>query len=60
LSQLTKTKEGNKIKNDAERLRDFKELRGSIRTNPDYLILGIDVAKLRHHTRFIIGSGRIV
>jgi transposase len=48
------------MENDVKRLKEFKELKGPIRANPDYLIVGVDAAKLRHHARFMLGSGRIV
>jgi len=48
------------MRNDAERLREFRKLKEAIRTDPNYLIVGIDTAKLRHHACFLLSSGKIV
>lgn len=48
------------MRNDAERLREFRKLKKVIRTDPNYLIVGIDAAKLKHHACFMLSSGKIV
>lgn len=48
------------MRNDVERLREFRKLKEVIRTDPNYLIVGIDAAKLEHHACFMLSSGRIV
>lgn len=48
------------MRNDAERLKEFRKLKEVIGTDPNYLIVGIDKAKLRHHACFLLSSGKIV
>lgn len=43
---------------DVERLETFRRLRSEIRSANDYLVVGIDVAKERHHAFFGTSGGR--
>lgn len=48
------------MRTDKERLREFKEIKGAIRKDPNYLIIGIDTAKTKHHACFILSSGKML
>jgi transposase len=48
------------MRSDKERLREFKEIKEAIRKDPNYLVIGIDVAKVKHHACFTLSSGRIL
>jgi transposase len=43
---------------DRNRLEQFRQLRGEIRNSEQYLIVGIDVAKDRHHAFFGTATGK--
>ena len=40
------------------RLGEFRQLRQEIRQSGEYLIIGIDIAKDRHHAFFATATGR--
>jgi transposase len=42
------------------RLKEFRQLKKEIRGSKEYLIVGIDVAKERHHAFFGTASGKTV
>jgi len=48
------------MRTDKERLRELKEIKGAIREDPNYLVIGIDTAKGKHHACFTLSSGRML
>ena len=46
------------INSEATRYAEFCQFRDSIRGNDSYLIIGIDVAKERHHAFFGTATGK--
>ena len=46
------------MKSDRNRLEEFRQLRQEIRHSEEYLIVGIDVAKDRHHAFFGTATGK--
>lgn len=48
------------MRSDKERLEEFKEIKETIRKDPKYLVIGIDVAKFKHRACFILSSGRML
>jgi transposase len=47
-------------KNDDSRLKEFRQLKHEIRGSTQYLVVGIDIAKDRHHAFFGTPSGKTV
>jgi len=43
---------------EADRLKRFRQFKREIRGSSEYLVVGIDVAKLRHHAFFGTATGR--
>lgn len=48
------------MRTDKERLRKFKEIKEAIRKDPNYLVIGIDTAKVKHHACFTLSSGSML
>jgi transposase len=42
------------------RLEEFRQLRQEIRQSEEYLIIGIDIAKDRHHAFFGTATGKML
>ena len=47
-------------KNDDSRLKEFRQLKHEIRGSTQYLVVGIDIAKERHHAFFGTPAGKTV
>ena len=45
---------------DRSRLEEFRQFRKEIRGSAEYLVVGIDVAKDKHHAFFGIATGKII
>ena len=45
-------------RNDDSRLKEFRQLKHEIRGSTEYLVVGIDVAKERHHAFFGTATGK--
>ena len=45
-------------KNDDSRLKEFRQLKHEIRGSTQYLVVGIDIAKDRHHAFFGTATGK--
>ncbi len=43
--------------NDCSRHEAFCQFRSEVRSNPDYVIVGIDIAKDKHHAFFWFNAG---
>src|SRR5208282_6399280 len=47
-------------RNDDSRLREFRQLKHEIRGSTQYLVVGIDIAKERHHAFFGTPAGKVL
>ena len=45
-------------RNDDSRLKEFRQLKNEIRGSKEYLVVGIDIAKEKHHAFFGTATGK--